>query len=261
MELWAQMTQYRMPKLSPQDSRPLYTQIMSVLERGIRSGRLKPGDQLPTQEALAEHFGVSLAPIKQALRELEDRGIIATRQGRGTYVLDATPLSEEVIDANRIPHFSRDIRERGGVPSSSLLSMELVDAEDCPEVAAELREGAGAKLLRIERVRLADGEALCLQTGYFAEHMVPGLIDRGLGEQESLTEVLRAEYGITVAVSRQKISATAATAHDTKWLPVKVGEPLLLVERTSYLSNNQPVEFVIDRRLPKFNFVVWLRRQ
>lgn len=255
------MAHVTMPRLSARDSRPLYAQIMEVLEREVYSGRYKPGDQLPTQEALAEHFGVSLAPVKQALRELEERGIIATRQGRGTYVLDATPLSEEIIDANRIPHFTRDIRERGAVPSSKVLSVARVGMEDAPQAAAELRIAAGESMVCVERVRLADGEPLALQTGYFPERLVPGLVDRGLADEESLTEVLRAEYNLTVALSRQTISATAATRQDARHLRVRAGAPLLLVERTSYLSNREPVEFVIDRRLPKFNFVVWLRRQ
>ncbi|MDI9585385.1 MAG: GntR family transcriptional regulator, partial [Acidobacteriota bacterium] len=117
------MAEISLRKLPPGENTPLYAQIMGILEQEIRSGRLKPGDQLPTQEALAQHFEVSLAPVKQALRELEERGVIATRQGRGTYILDATPLSEEIIDANRIPNFTRDMAEMGREPSSRVLSI------------------------------------------------------------------------------------------------------------------------------------------
>jgi len=255
------MAEIRMRKLSPRDSGPLYLQIMEILEQQIRSGRVKPGDQLPTQEALAEHFEVSLAPVKQALRELEERGIIATRQGRGTYVMDATPLSEEIIDANRIPNFTRDMAERGLTARSRVLAMELLSAAEAQTAAAELKVEDPGRLVRIRRVRLADGDPLCLQTCYFPDVQVPGIVERGLGPSESLTEVLQSEYGIIIAVSRQTISATAATEEDAGHLDVRVGEPLLLVERTSYVSTNEPVEFLEDRRLPEFNFVVWLRRQ
>lgn len=234
---------------------------MEILEREITAGRLQPGDQLPTQEALAEHFGVSLAPVKQALRELEERGIISTRQGRGTYVMDATPLSEEIIDANRIPNFTRDMLERGRVPSSRVLRLDYVAPQAAPEAAQRLPLTPGERLVVIERARLADGEPLCLQTGYFPEGRVAGIVERGLGEGESLTEVLQAEHGITIAVSQQTISATTATARDAQFLKVEVGAPMLLVERSSFVSTNEPVEFLIDRRLPDFSFVVWLRRR
>jgi GntR family transcriptional regulator len=234
---------------------------MAILEQEVSTGRLRPGDQLPTQEALAGHFGVSLAPVKQALRELEDRGVISTLQGRGTYVLDATPLSEEIIDANRIPNFSRDMAEAGRSATSEVLDVGVVAAREYPEAMVQLGLTRAARLVRMERLRLADGEPLCLQTSYFPEALVPSLVERGLEPGESLTDVLRAELGIVVAVSRQTISATAATEFDAEHLKVDLGAPLLLVERTSYLGTREPVEFVRDRRVPGFPFVVWLRRQ
>ncbi len=255
------MADIQMHKLPPGDSNPLYAQIMRILEGEVRTGRLKPGDQLPTQEALATHFEVSLAPVKQALRELEERGIIATRQGRGTYVMDATPLSKEIIDANRIPNFTRDMLELGRKPSSKVLSIDTIAQRDAPEGATELKLAKREPLIRIERLRLADGKPLCLQTGYFPERQMSGIIERGLGNDESLTEVLQSEYGITIAISRQTISATAATAQDADHLDIEKGAPLLLVARTSYLSTSVPVEFVIDRRVPSFSFMVWLRHQ
>lgn len=260
-EIGALMGIAGLPRLAAGDSRPLYLQIVQVLEHEVRSGRYRPGDQLPTQEGLAEHFGVSLAPVKQALRELEERGIIASRQGRGTYVLDATPLSQELIDANRIPNFTRDMLERGRQPRSRVLGVDVLPAAATGAVQQELKLGPTEKVLRVERVRLADGEPLCLQTGYFPERLVPGLDRRGIADEESLTQILQSEYGIAIAVSRQTISATAATEHDSQHLNVNPGAPLLLVERTSFLGTGEPVEFVVDRRVPEFNFVVWLRRQ
>lgn len=247
--------------LTPRDGRSLYVQIVEIIEQEIGSERLQPDDQLPTQEALAAHFGVSLAPVKQALRELEKRGIIATHQGRGTYVLDATPLSEEIIETNRIPNFTRDMRERGRVPSSRILGIAERDAGEALEAARQLKLNAGDRLVCIERLRIADEEPLSIQAGYFPQRLAPELVERGLGSEESLSEVLEAEYGIVVAVSRQTITAAAATQRDAECLGVPLGAPLLLVERTSYLSNNTPIEFVVDRRVPDFNFVVWLRRQ
>lgn len=255
------MGEIQFHKLTPGDNAPLYAQIMRILEHEVRTGRLKPGDQLPTQEALAAHFGVSLAPVKQALRELEDRGVIATRQGRGTYVLDATPLSEEIIDANRIPNFTRDMAEMGRTPSSRVLTIAAVALDEAPEAAAQLKLRRRDKIVRVQRVRLADGQPLSLQTGYFPEKHVGGLIERGLRDDESLTAVLQEEYHISIAVSRQTISATAANQMDAQYLMVTPGDPMLLVERTSYVSTNEPVEFVVDRRVPDFSFKVWLRRR
>ena len=54
-------------KPSRDNNVPLYSQIIEVLLEAVREGKLKPEDRLPTQEELTRHFGVSLAPVKQAL--------------------------------------------------------------------------------------------------------------------------------------------------------------------------------------------------
>ena len=255
------MSDIQLRALSPHNKEPLYAQIMHILEQQIRLGRLSPGDKLPTQQQLADHFEVSLAPVKQALRELEERGIVSTRQGRGTYVMDITPLSEEIIEANRIPCFTREMRESKRAPSSMVLTIEEIDAEQQPEATAELKLQPTDRLVHIERVRQANGRPLCLQSGYFPASQLSGIVERGLGTKEALSEVLREEYGIVITASRQIITATAAGQRDAKYLKVKPGAPLLLVERTSYLGTREPIEFVVDRRVPEFNFVVWLRQQ
>ncbi len=255
------MSKLQLRQLSPHNREPLYAQIMHILEQQIRMGRVGPGDRLPTQQQLAAHFQVSLAPVKQALRELEDRGIVSTRQGRGTYVMDITPLFEEIIESNRIPSFTREMQATAREPSSMILALEEMDAHRQPQATEELKIGPDEKLIHIMRTRCADGRPLCLQHSYLPARQLTGIIDRALGEDEAPSEVLREEYGIVITASRQIISATAAEPADAKHLKVRLGAPLVLVERTSYLGTHEPIEFVIDRRLPEFNFVVWLRQQ
>jgi GntR family transcriptional regulator len=255
------MPEIPLPRLVAHNSEPLYAQIMHILEQEILTGRLRAGDRLPTQQELADHFEVSLAPVKQALRELEERGIVSTRQGRGTFVMDATPLSEELIDANRIPCFSTETRLAGRRPSSIVLVMEEIPSGHVPRAGRELELAAEEMMVHIERVRMADGRPLSLQNTYLSSRRVKGLLERGLGPDDALQQVLEKECEIVLTAARQSISATTANQHDARHLGVKVGSPLLLVERTSYLGTREPVEFVVDRRLPEYSFVVRLRRK
>ncbi len=253
------MADLQLHQLLPHNSEPLYVQIMRILEEQIRSAHLQPGDKLPTQQELADHFDVSLAPVKQALRELEKRGIVSPRQGRGTYVTDTTPLFQELIEKDRIPCFTREMTERAREPSSLLLALSQVGPAQMPKAAQQLQLADGDSLVFIERVRQANGKPLALQSSYFPYSQLGDIVKRGLEAKEALSNVIREEFGIIITASQQTITATTATPRDAQYLHVAVDAPLLLVERTSYLGSGDPIEFVIDRRLPEFNFVVWLR--
>ena len=72
---------------------PIYTQIVEQVRQQVLSGKLKPGDQLPTVRALALELRVNFNTVARAYRLLDDAGIISTQQGRGTYILEI-PLPE-----------------------------------------------------------------------------------------------------------------------------------------------------------------------
>jgi len=68
------------------DPAPLYEQIMDDIKRKIERGEYKPGDQIGTQQELADSYKVSLITVKNALSHLVREGILVARAGRGTFV-------------------------------------------------------------------------------------------------------------------------------------------------------------------------------
>ena len=70
---------------------PIYTQIVEQVRQQAVSGKLKPGDQLPTVRSLALELRINFNTVARAYRLLDEAGIISTQQGRGTYILDAPP--------------------------------------------------------------------------------------------------------------------------------------------------------------------------
>lgn len=71
---------------NPVSNKKLYLQIYNQILSEIQSGSFKIGDKLPPERELCAQFGVSRAPIRQALSALELNGIIYSRQGEGVYV-------------------------------------------------------------------------------------------------------------------------------------------------------------------------------
>ncbi|WP_206307357.1 GntR family transcriptional regulator [Streptomyces sp. ICN441] len=72
--------------LDPDDPRPPYVQITNLLRAAILTKKFAPGEQLPSQNELTKRYGVSRATVQRALRDLEQEGLIVSRQGKGVFV-------------------------------------------------------------------------------------------------------------------------------------------------------------------------------
>lgn len=80
----------------------LSTLVASSISREIAKGRLKPGDQLPTEQQLAQTFGVSRNVIREAIARLRSEGSIWSQQGRGAFIADQPSASVLRIDTEAL---------------------------------------------------------------------------------------------------------------------------------------------------------------
>jgi DNA-binding FadR family transcriptional regulator len=76
----------------------LSTLVASSITREIAEGRLKVGDQLPTEQALAQTFGVSRNVVREAIARLRSEGRVWSQQGRGAFVADVSNSTVLTID-------------------------------------------------------------------------------------------------------------------------------------------------------------------
>src|SRR3954470_18808078 len=117
-------------RIDPRSPTPLYAQISARLRVAIAAGELRPGTALPSVRQLAAQLRINPATVVQAYRELESEGLVATRQGAGTFVLD---VSAERLSSDRAAEARRLVRDllaeagRLGITSHELL--EAVDQE------------------------------------------------------------------------------------------------------------------------------------
>ena len=96
---------------------PIYRQIIQQIEYAILSGRMRPGDRLPTIRSLAVELKTNPNTIARAYNELEIRGILATQVGSGTFISDKKPVMED-DSLNRkirevIGRFVQEMRDLG----------------------------------------------------------------------------------------------------------------------------------------------------
>lgn len=201
------------------------------------------GDRLPTERSLAAEFGVSRMTVRQAILGLEQAGRVRRVQGSGTYV--ANPTISKTVE---LTSFSEDMRSRGLEPSSVLLSVSRALAG--AEMGQALGISPGVELVRIDRLRLADGQPMCLETVHLPARLADGLDEREL--TGSLYELLETRCGIRLVEADQTISATVLNEGQASLLNRPVLSPALEVRRVSYDWQHAPIEhavtvYLVDR--------------
>ncbi|USK58024.1 FadR/GntR family transcriptional regulator [Peribacillus asahii] len=82
-----------------QPKKKAYQVIVDQINEYFLSGKLKPGDKLPTERDLANHFNVSRTSVREALRKLEIKGIIKIKQGSGSFIKTSENLAVEEISS------------------------------------------------------------------------------------------------------------------------------------------------------------------
>ena len=95
-------------KLDPGSGVPIYRQIMDGVRYSVAGGTLAAGDRLPSVRELATSLGVNPTTIQKAYGELEHLGVIETRRGQGTFVVDAPPVVDEGERRRALEREARD---------------------------------------------------------------------------------------------------------------------------------------------------------
>lgn len=129
------------------DRRRLYQQIADDIERLILEGTFPPEGRLPSEQELADRYGVSRNVIREALKSLKELGLVVIRTGSGTYVRRPTmkPVAEALnrFVRHSLPDFSLahfyEIR-RMIEPDSASLAAKRASEEDLCAIQAALQE-------------------------------------------------------------------------------------------------------------------------
>lgn len=104
---------------------PVYRQIIDQVLFGIATGVLSGGDQLPTVRQLAVDLSINPNTVIRAYRELEIRGVLATQQGTGTFVMPAAVKPDEAERQRRLSQLVGEFAARAGGEGFSV--QELID--------------------------------------------------------------------------------------------------------------------------------------
>lgn len=218
-----------------------YHDIAESLRAAIADGVYRRGAQLPGERELSLQYGVAAGTIRQALGELVNEGVLASRQGSRRVIID-TPKKRGTFEEFR--SFAQWAWSKGKTPTGRVVSAQWKTASE--EDRENLRLVSGDLIYRVQRVRGVDGSPIMVErTRYSAAVGVHA--EKIPDDCPSVTAWLADEAGINFARAEHQFSACAAGVEDAALLQVRRGAPLLTHRRISYSRDGTPLEWAEDR--------------
>ncbi|MDH4208983.1 MAG: GntR family transcriptional regulator [Anaerolineae bacterium] len=238
--------------LNPDSPVPLYHQMEQILLQRISQPDML-NKLLPSEADLGEMFGVSRATVKRALENLSRRGLLDRRRALGTRVT-RPQITEDLV---RLTSYTEEMEDKGLTIRTQVLDVGL----QVPRagVAEGLRLEADEQALVIKRLRGTNE----LFPVVLLETHIPTRF--GISPEEdfssSLYRIIEDKYQIPLEGAEETISARRASAEEARRLEIPRGSSVLVMERLTFTTGAQPLEFVRGVYRPdRYQFSIRLRR-
>lgn len=264
--------------------RPRWRRVYDDLHEQITSGELGPGDQVPTELALAEKYGVSRPTVRSALQQLQADGLITAGAGslgrvvRQTYriVFTASSFERGVYQddpARALDQWKADV-ETQGWSGAQTITVEWVPAS--PQIAEYLRIEAGVTVLRRRRLRsvsrpptVRDMPVMIADAYLTADvarrttidvdgtEFAPALAERDVVLPSGFLHAI----GVHQARHEDWIVARMPTEDEIRMLDLQPGTPVGEHTRVGYDADDHPVRVLVsvwpgDRQIVRYDLPV-----
>lgn len=211
--------------------------IYQDLYNKIRSHFYKPGEQLPTESALAERYSTSLSPIRQALGKLESEQLIVRMPGKGTFVSSSLPWENMLLMSGFGVHFIDKKVDSDSVHCQTLKCCKKAMDEQQYSV---FKTDPAKLFTYVARVRYVDGKPLFFLNHYFEKPEPEEVL--ATGEIKSIRSFL-SKHGLKTAYVQERVKAVAADKELGNLFSVPFGFPLLKIVRKELNENYEPIIF------------------
>ncbi len=214
------------PEVSRRTGVPLREQVRILLSTQIETGALRPGDRLPTEAQLASQFGVSLAPVRSALGDLADAGLITRQAGVGTFVNDPTIT----ISIDLLPSLTDTLRTAAVPFTTTVIARTATVAPSSVNELLQIPEGIETVGLR-RFATIGGHRSVVLDSWFPLPRFAKMLEDAALDEpQRSLYGYLAAEFGIRLKAGAGQLFVTPCGNDLLPLLDVQFGAPIVNFE-------------------------------
>lgn len=216
-----------------------YVEIADIIRERIKNQTYPTGSFLPNQVDLVTEFNVSRMTVKKAVNILIMEGLVLSKRGAGTKVLDPSFWGKDTSPVDQYQGLSYQMKQRGQKLTSQIIRFEVVLPTD--KVQKMLKLGAGEEVYDIIRLRLLDEQPYILEHSFMPVRLVPGLKEDHL--LASIYDYLLTDLGLRFSGVSRTIQADKSHELDQTYLACGIHDPILEVEQVVYLENGVPVDY------------------
>lgn len=213
---------------------PLYYQLKDDIKKKILKGDFQEGDLLPSEREFSERYDISSTTIRRALNDLVHENFLERKAGKGTFVR----RGKVKRDLRKVLGFTQNMKEMGLVPSTQVLSKKSVLANAFARERLGLKRGT--RIVRLNRLRLANDIPMMLETRYIRTDLCPGIQKQELSS--SLWKVFENVYGCKPYRHSQNLRITTISGNAASLLGLGEDSLVFLIKGVTYLEDGQAIE-------------------
>jgi GntR family transcriptional regulator len=235
----------------------MYRQIAEDLLHQIEAGQLARGEQLPTEIELRDQYNASRNTIRDAIKWLISRGLVETRPGQGTFVVEKiTPFvttltgdPETGFGGGEDDIYDLEVKATRREPTASAPRVEIQQVNDV--IAPELQVEMGSAVVSRHQQRFIDGTPWSLQTSFYPMRFVQQgafRLTQPADISQGTVSYLRETLGVDQTGWRDMIVVRAPNEVEAVFfkLPDDGRVPIVETRRTTFDSHGTPVRLTVS---------------
>jgi GntR family transcriptional regulator len=235
---------------------PMYRQIAEDLRQKIESGEIPPGSQLPTELELREKFDASRNTVRDAIKWLINLGLVATRPGQGTFVVEKIDPFVTTLSGNPKTGFGggegtsflSEVSRNKRTPTTDRIRVEIQEAAS--DIAEKLKRPPGSVVISRHEKRYIDGTPWSMQTSFYPMEFLDGgavRLTRPDDIPEGAVQYLADQLGIHQVGYRDWVVVRAPDVTETDFfrLPADGRTSIIQASRTAFDGNGQPMRVTV----------------
>ncbi len=223
--------------------KPKYQQVADIIRDRIQKNTYKGDSFLPSQKELLKELNVSKTTLQRALSELSMEGLIYSKRGYGTKIVNSDYWNDSNEPNNQYENLTVQFKKGAQNLSNTIINfgVELSDSE----ISDNLQITKNSPVFCIYRLRKVNQKPYCLEKAYIPVELAPHLTEQI--SQKSIFDYLKNKLNYNFAGAFRVFSADIVNADDQKYLDSKKGEATFVIKETTYLTNGKPIEYSISR--------------